>query len=351
MTFLTQVSSDSISFDSFVTVDASSRIGSAQKRYIRDKIIFNVDLATKTPPIIYQTNLLAATTGQFRTQCIQPDSAISAWGILSCAQTLTGQGSHVFFATSAVSCAALTTSSPDKWTSITNNGNITIATNTALYVGFGSLLTSATEQAQIDACTVYWNSGVVPPPVWSAYDSIKNAIYWTAAINNSSTNNRVLKFDLNNPGWFPFSLNANALKVIDNSLYFGSSTGANWIKYGTVNNDDGAAINAYWKSKDFAPGSPFQEKNFQKISLVAQNEGSGSLNVVYALSNTSSGTFTVNLGTSSTIQYIRRNYNVPLQSQQTFMSLQFGNNAANQPFEILGAMVDYFMQPWRPITQ
>lgn len=346
VTLETQTSSDGSSFDSLVTVANGEKPTSAQKRYVRYKAAFTVHSTTNTAGIITNTNLPAATTGQYTSQCIQPNSAISSWGILSCATTLTGGASVVYYATSAVSCAALPSTQPSTWqTTLSNNATLTISTNVAYAFGFRSLLTSATEQALIESCVTYWNEGAGTQPVWSVYDPIKNSIYWTATVDNAASTNRLLKYDRNLEAWFPFDIPAHAPVMIDNSIYFGGASSGTWNKYGGVASDIGSSINAYWKTKDVGSDRPFLEKDFQTYSLVARNNGSGVLYSTATLSNAESSVFSVTLSTAASIDYVRSNNNLPATSPQNFINIKFGNNSTT-PFEVLGLGITWDALPW-----
>jgi hypothetical protein len=333
----------------FTSISSGTRIAEI-KRYEQYGSTFTTSVGTATP-ILDFASLAFATTGFFRTQCIQPNSTISSWGILSCAQTLAGNGSLVYYATSALTCATLPIVDPyndsTKWTSVSNNATLTIATNTAVYIGFRSLLTSATDQAQVDACSLYWNEGTPAQPAWGVYDSIKNAVYWTSTINNNTYANRLLKYDRNLEAWYPFSITASAPLIVGNSLYFGSSSSGTWNLYGGNDSDNGAAFGAYWKSLDIGGASPFIEKDFARLSVLSKNQGSGNLSITTLLSNGKTNTYSVSLSTTSGLAYARSNYNLPLSSPQSFMSVRFANSNANEPFEVLGFQLDFTGKPWR----
>lgn len=334
-------------WDAVIVTSDTLRPTNTQKRYVQYNSTFTTFISTKSPSLD-DVSIVFATTGTFRTQCIQPGTGVSAWGIMSCAESNLGAGSNVYFTTSAVSCAALPPTLPTAWTATTNNATMTIGTNAAIYIGWRDLLGSATDQAQVDACTVYWNEGTVAQPVWGAYDSIRNSIYWTGTTSTSATSDRLLKYDLNLRQFYPFGISATALSIVNNSLYFGSSAGGYWNKYGAagINSDNGSSINAYWKSKDFGGASPFQENAYQKLSIVARNQTTGSMTATHSLSNGISGAHTVSLSTTSTKSYVRDNYNLPLASPANFINIQLGNNSA-VPFEVLGLKIDLFTQPWK----
>jgi hypothetical protein len=98
-------------------------------------------------------------------------------------------------------------------------------------------------------------------------------------------------------------------------------------------------------------GAPFQEKHVTALSLVARNAQTGSLDLTITGGDGYSTSYTTSLSTDSTKPYIRSNYALPLLSPQTFISVEFGNDAANQPWEVDGYRVDFSLDDWRPIEK
>lgn len=321
-------------------------------RYVKYEADLYTKISTKTPNIS-AVGLSAATTGQLVTQCISPGSAISAWGQLSCGTSLGGNGSVVFYATSAVSCAALPATPPKSWAggAQTNNATLGIATSSSVYIGFESLLGSATDYAQINTCTLNWQNGSATPPTWGTYDPFLNSVYWNIAINNSATANRVLKYDMNLNQWFPFGLNATALYRDSNfnSIYFGESASGFWNQYGGgVTSDNGSNINAFWISRDFGNSTyPFVDNTYTRISMVGKNEPSGSVNVTYEFNNGSTGTYTMSVSTTSTWNYVHMNQALLQASPFQFININVGNNSTT-PFEIDAMAIDFTSFGWQP---
>lgn len=354
LTFATRSGSSATSgFDSWTAITNGSK-SPETSRYIQYESSFTTSVATQTPAI-NMASLTTAATGQFESQCIQVGSGISSWGKLNCATELTGQGSLLFYSTSAVNCASLPSlnGTTTGWNLTSNNAAISITTHPAYAFMAVSLLGSATDQAQIDACTINWNTGNPPPPTWGIYDSVNNALYWDVAINQSSTNNRMLKYDLNINGWWPFAINGAAPLVYNNSLYWGDSTNSNWYQYGVsgVDTDNGTAINGYFKTKDFGGQSPFQDNLWQSVSIVATNQYAGVLSSTWTFDTGTTGTYDINDSTTSTIPYVRSNQFLPVSSQSRFMNLNMGNAYSNQPFEIDGFDILYQTQPWQVTNQ
>lgn len=320
----------------------------AQKRYTQYEANLYTFISTKTPHIS-AVEELAATTGTFVTQCVNPPSTITGWGILNCGISLGGEGALTFYTASASSCGGLPSAfQTSGWTVTANNSVISIATNTAIAVRFNSALTSSTDTAQVNACTVNWQTGVPAPPVWGIYTPVNNAIYWSGDVGNSTVTNRTFKYDMNNGGWFPLDLPMQAPLFYKNALYFGNGNGGYWDLYGQgAYSDNGNPINSHWSSKDWNLSEAFQEKSILAVSLVAINEGSGSLTVEQSADGFTPSSFTTNIGTTTTTSYIRQNYKIPMQSPFTFYSVEFSNDAANNPWSVLGYRMDYTLLPWR----
>lgn len=327
-----------------------------KKRYQQLAAYFYTYNSTTTPSI-QTAALTAATTGQFVTQCIQPNASITSWGTLSCAQTLAGTGSIVYYATSAVSCSALPISTAPVnsfgaaqagWVQQTNNATVTIATNTAVFVGWRSLLNSTTDQAQVDSCILSWNEGTPAQPSWAVFDSIKNAVYWTTTVGGAESTNRLLKFDRNLSQWFPWDVPAQAPRMINNTLYFGGASSGTWNAFGAVDSDAGNAINAYWKSKDIGSNNPFVAKDFKQLSILSRNQGTGTMVGTYTMNNAATGSYTISLSTGAGISYARSNYLVSkdIASNKEFMNVKVGNFNST-PFEVLGIGVTWTTWPWK----
>lgn len=351
--YFTESSADGITWDAPATFTTDGKGQSFGRRHIRYGVNFMTSIASNSASV-QAMELTYATTGQFTTQCVEPNSSISAWGTLSCAQTLAGAGSLVYYATSAVSCAALPISTAPVnaqgaaqagWTQQTNNATVTIATNTAVFIGWRSLLGSATDQAQVDACVLSWNEGTPAQPSWAAYDSRRQAIYWTSTVDGASATNRLLKYDLNLGEWFPWDIAAQAPRVINNELYFGGAGAGTWNKYGLVDSDNGSAINAYWKSKDIG-SDPFKAKDFKTLSILSRNQGTGTMTGTWTNSIGNTGSYTISLSTGSGISYARSNFNLPKKSPQAFMNVRVGNNSST-PFEVLGVGLTWSVFPWK----
>ncbi len=332
----------------FASINNGAR-NTLQTRYFQYQSSFTTTIATVSPSI-QDVTLIEATTGLYRTSCLQIGVSTPTWGIMSCAETKSGMGSLVYYATSSIKgCSDLPATDPMFWnTSITNNATLAIATGTAVYIGIRSLLGSATDQAQVDACTLYWTDGTGSQPTWGAFDPIKNAVYWNTTINNGLYSNRLLKYDRNLNSWHPFSITASPM-MFGSSLYLGGASSATWNLYGGNDSDNGTAIGAWFKTKDAGAESPFIEKGWDRASVLTRNQGSGTLTVTWALSTGKTGNYSVSLATTAGSNYRRSNYLLPSASPAPFVNFKFSNYNANEPFEVLGLDARYLSgsTPWR----
>ncbi len=341
-----QSSSNNINWYSLVSQSANAVIVATTTQYIRYQAVLTNSSSSKTP-IMPNPILNAATTGQFATQCIQPGSNISSWGTLSCSNSNTGAGAEVFYATSAATCAGLTGQTPiqSRWTSQTNNAALTISTNAAMEIGWVDTLTTSTDTAQINSCNLAWNNGTTPQSVWGQYNPTNNAIYWTTSNANNGINNRTIKYDLNlawkqvDP-WFIFDTSGTALKFVNNSIYMGESNTGRWDLFGSNTNpsDNGAAINAYWQSKNFSCNAPYQDSSWYHTFAIVKNQasGSGNLSDTFTDSLGDSDLFSISQSTTSTLPYVRAIHALQSFSPTPFMNLEFSNATAGTGWEVDG---------------
>lgn len=192
--------------------------------------------------------------------------------------------------------------------------------------------------------TVNWFEGNAADKAYATY--YNDGIWWAVPIGTSATtNNRVLIYDLLNQGWKLYDIASNGFYIRNTSLYFGSSSTGNIYKFGDVNNDNGSAINAYWKSKDFFGSSPFLDKEIGYISVSGVNNSGTTLNVSY-ITNASTTTNTYSFSMSGSNGFFKHNKNIIAGKIGSTYNIQFGNNASNQPFEIDSVGVGLRTRPW-----
>ncbi len=150
-----------------------------------------------------------------------------------------------------------------------------------------------------------------------------------------------------NQAWLLYDLPCNGFLVRQNRLYFGDSTKGYVYKFGDIDNDNGGAINAYWKSKDFFGGSPFSPQELANISVVGKAVSGSTVTITYSINGSSDVAFYFPLASSNSL-FINKNKNIPAGTIAGDYSVKFGNNAADQPFEIYGIQVGIRPKSWVP---
>lgn len=255
-----------------------------------------------------------------------------------------GGGSHDFYIRSSTNSFTINSSSP-AWSQLTNGGIPPVSVGTYFQIrDVISISTLAITPVLYDF-TQNWYEGSASDKPYAIYHD--DSILWSVTSGTgASTNNTILRYDLINPNtWTIYDIPTNGMYIRNADLYFvGSSTGVVY-KFGDADNDNGAAINAYWKSKDFIGISPFVDNEYTNLSLSAAMVENSSMTVTYTINGSSSTSYTMplNMGANTFIKY---NKNLPLGRVGTYFNLQFGNNSADQPFEVFGAQYGFRPKPW-----
>ena len=345
MAFMVRSASSAFgTFGDWVAISTGGRVVE-QKRYWQWQSSFTTTIGTITPEVGI-VPLIAATTGIYITPCIEPGAGISAWGVLEAAGSVVGNGAFTFYDSTGTSCAT----TEGSWTKVSTGTTITNATAAAYKVRVDFALGSGTDTARIDSIRVNWTEGSVAPPSYGVYWD--DALYWQVAVTSGSKNNRMLKYDLIHQAWFPFDVAGNAGHSFGNIFYFGATSNGRVYKYSNINpnqapnTDNGAAINAYWKSKDYGGADPFRENVYQAMSLVAKKQPTGTATVTWGVNGggTASGSYEVSLSTGDNV--VRHNENLPVGTVGSYFNFRFGNNSTT-PFELLGIKLDFSPEPWR----
>lgn len=344
LAFATRQSSDNSTWGAWVPV-VFNQNPNMNKRYWQYQSSFTVYSGTDTAPSVTSISIVAVSTGQYVTQCIQPGTWISAWGVTQTAGS-NSCGLVSYEASTGTACGSM-----QAYVAFSTGSIPSVDTATALTYRLTFSVNSATCTARVDSITTNWTQGNAPPPVVSAY--WKDAIYWGVATAGTQ-NNRVLKLDLLNRGWYPFDMPARSMMTWNNGMYFGSTTTAKLYKFSdpregyAPSSDDGTAIDSYWTSKNIGFNDPFQELTLDRISLIARKESGGTLTAAYYMNGGDTGTNTWTVGLSTGTNVVRSNYSVPFGSRGSFFNLKISNNST-QPWEVLGIKFDFTSKGWRPL--
>jgi len=253
-------------------------------------------------------------------------------------------GTHSFFVRSSTNSFAIASSTPT-WIAQTPGAVVSASTGTYFQVRDDFSITAATQNPTLNDFTFNWFEGVAADKSYGIYFGKDNALWWSVPVGaGQSTNNRILRYDLVNRGWVLYDIPANGFLIRNQNLYVGSADAGKIWKFGDTDSDEGAAINSYWKSKDFS-FDPTVEKEFTTLSVVGKSVASSSMTVTYTVDGSSSTSYTIPLyNANSTI--MRNNRYLPAGRSGNTLNVQFGNNAADQYWELFGGVFGYKKRPW-----
>lgn len=338
VTYWTQVSDDDATWDTAVSITTGSFITSAQKRYIRAIAKLETSTWAATSPYLDDLGWVSVTSGTYLSQVKAVGTgSMSAWNSFTSASN--GTLYNTFYIRSATETFAVDCTTI-AWTAISPGGTPTVSTGTHFqikdYMASKAILYSFTQ---------LWDEGTNEDKAYATY--FDDAIWWAVTYGDgATTNNRILKYDLNNRGWLIYDLESNGFLARNNDLYFGDSAAGYVYKYGDDDSDAGSAINSYWQSKDFFVDSPFTEKEFNLISFVSKSVKESTATVTYELDAQNEYSYELETYDSGSAFY-QNNRNLPASRVGKTISVKFGNNAADQYWELYGLQVGVRSKPWR----
>lgn len=253
-------------------------------------------------------------------------------------------GSHTFYVRSSTGQFSVSSSTP-AWTAITPGNIPSISTAPFFQVRDDFFTSNYAYSPVLYDFTLNWFEGTANDKAYATY--YKDSVWWEVTAGTSPSNNRVLKLDLLNQAWLIYDIQANGFYLRNNDLYFGSSAGGYLYKFGDSTSDNGSAINAYWKSKDFFNGSPFTDDDITDLSIFFSAVANSSMTVTYTLVGSSSTSFVVPTQRTNA-SFGNNNRNLPLGTVGNTFNIKFGNNAADQPFEVFAVQYGWQPKSWKP---
>ncbi len=272
---------------------------------------------------------------------------ITTWGTLDVTKQ-DGGGTHTNYMRSSNSSFAVSDAAPS-WTQVTAGQPISIATGSYFQFRNDFLITFGTQTPRMDDFTINWSettTAITPSPTYAIYHD--DSLWWSVKSGAGvTTNNRIFKLDLINNEWFKYDIPINGFLIRNKNLYFGGVSTGTINQFGSANSDAGSAINAYWKSRDFFGDSPFLDKDFWRMSFVAGGESGSNMDVTYTINGSTATSYQVPISRGSDL-FVKRNVNFPLGTAGSTINFQFGNNAADAPFELFGGQLEYTDRRWNP---
>ena len=143
-----------------------------------------------------------------------------------------------------------------------------------------------------------------------------------------------------------YNYGAGGFLVQRNVLYFGDPSSGNVFNFGTTTSDNGSAINAYWKSKQFAGQDPFNQVALNQIDLFAKKETGTTLTATYTTDALTSTTYSVSLSTGGSVAQSRKL--LPAGKLGYTFNYLIGDTSSSSSWEILGWRILFTPQVYRP---
>lgn len=346
ISYQTQTSSSTSGiWESGASAVNNSTITSSVNRYIRYVIDMTRVSVSDTSPrvnsVAFTSSILRKSSATYYTS-VKNAPFLTAWDSFQILDYGNG-GTVSYFLRSSTNPISVLSSTPS-WVSISNGNIPTNSTGTYFQARVDFRITNATQSPQVDYITQNWFEGNSVDKAYAAYFNDK--IFWSVTYGaGASTNNSLLIYDLINRGWIVWDIPSNGFFVRQNRLYIGSPSAGIVSKYGDIDNDNGSAINAYWKSKDFFGDSPFTDKEYAYLSAVTGSVAASSMTITYTLNGSSSTALVLPLYTPNN-SFSKRNRNFPAGRVGNTFNVKFGNNAADQPFELFGIEYGIRPRPW-----
>lgn len=328
-------------FGTWALVTASSGTNSYINRYVFYTSTFSKTGFSQSASLTDVTGISRSTGTYYSAVHNAPN--VTSWDTFSADQSL-NDGTLTYY-TRAALAPYTTLSATPTWVAQTNGG--TVASSTGTYfqtrVDFG--ITAATQTPTLNDFTFNWYEGAASDQSYGTY--FDNAIWFTVPYGSGqSTNNYIFKYDLINEGWTLYNFGTGGFASQNNKLYFGQVAGDNTFRYGGLTSDNGAAITAFWKSKDYPGSDPFLQNAYDQIdTLWTQNTGQ-SATVTYTLDTSSATAYTVNLSSPG---YTIINHRKLLPGKLGYTAnWKFGDESATSEWELLGFRFVFSPQPYRP---
>jgi hypothetical protein len=346
LTFETQTSSSTNgAWESLTSVVSGSSATSTVQEFIRYKASFTtVDQSTSSNlnDITIGNSMRTRPSAVFYSQ-VKNAPSLTSWDTLT--QTITGGHTynHTFYIRSSTNTITVLSSTPS-WTSVGYGAIPSISTGSYFQVRDDFFILTFDEAPVLYDFTQNWFEGLASDKMYATYFDDK---LWFSVTNGTgaTTNNKELVYDLVSNGWTLYDIPSNGFYIRQNKLYFGSTSDGHIYKYGDINSDNGSAINSYWKSKDFFGVDPFTQEEISNISITAASVANSSMTVTYAVDGSSVSTYTMPLYNPRG-NFATKNKNLPAGRVGYQYSIQFGNNAADQSFEVFGLQVGIRPKPW-----
>jgi hypothetical protein len=330
---------------SYVAILTSTGTNAVGNRFVRYTSTITAGGSDNALSAITNVTIVARSTGSYYS-AVHNAPNVTSWSSLSIDDTTNGNSSITYFSRASTNTFTTLSSTPS-WVAQSKNATVSSSTGTYLQLRADFGITAATETPTLNDFTFNWFEGTSSDQAYLLY--FDNAIWESVAFGaGQATNNYIFKYDLINEGWTLYDFGAGGLLVQDNSLYFGSTSSGNVLKFGSGTSDNGSSIMAFWKSKDFTGSDPWNQNQFTQVdSYWTRNQNQVS-SITYTLDGQSTGT-SYNVVLSSTTKSIISNMKLlPNGKNGQLFNIQVGDTSSSSQWEFMGFRMTFTPLPYRP---
>lgn len=319
-------------------------VRSVTKQYVRYLSTFTVGATEDASTTLNDVTLLARSSGSYYS-VVQAAPNLTSWDTFN-ATTVNNDGSVTYYVRAATNTFSVQSATPS-WVAQSVGSVVSTSTGSFIQIRADFLITHPTQTPTSQDMTVNWFEGSAADKAYATY--FEDAIWWAVASGaGQTTNNYIFRYDLLNQGWGIYSFGANGFLIQNNRLYFGSPTESSLYRYGDSTSDNGAAIEAYWKSKDFSGTDPWLENTYKQLDIYAARDQNSTLTVSYAVgTSTTSTSYSVGLS-SNTSSIIAHKKLLPFGKNGSTINVKVGDNSASSDWELFGIRFVYDVLSYRP---
>lgn len=273
---------------------------------------------------------------------------ITSWGAFNASQDL-GNGGTITYQFCSDDNAGMTSSDCQAQTP---NSQILAAADSYAKWSATFTISAVGQDPILYSGLAQWNEGGRRPRMASIYHDDRYLLSITTnTLSEGNDATLVLAQGLNGQlVWSMFDINSGTWVLYKNQVYHGDSnqTGKFYLDNQGFN-DNGVAINAYVKTKDFAIESILADKVYDGFTLNAEGLGNYSLDTSYFLDKESTE-YALSISTQNENgSFLNQNLPFPLDdSHQVFskvISFKFGNSQVDAPMQLYGGFLAYRRRP------
>ena len=286
----------------FITVTTTTAISAPSKRYVQLRASFT---AAQVNPIgnsiVQDITLPWSTTGYY----ISPEvvaTNVNSWGLFEVGESNIDSEAYMtyftFSSNTVVSDANLQDPAVVTWTAQPKNAIIAVSTNTYVWGKAVYSMVSGTQTPSFDAVTFNWTSGDNITHDMAAVWNGERLYLGAMGTTSSSSNDTTFVWDPDLDSWwkYPSGIFPNAFIEWRNKFLVASSTSGVVYEMLEGDTDNGANIDAYWKTKYITATGGLSPliSSLEYGMFVFDQQSSGNLLIDLLLNGNSTGdTFTL----------------------------------------------------------